>query len=258
MRWSLITVTYNSDRDLSRFWSSLSIPDSEIEWIVVDNASSDRSADIAENLGARVIRLDKNLGFGAANNVGFSSASGDYVAFVNPDVEIDLDGLRNLEDHLDSNQSDLVSPQLTNPDGTLQPNGRGMPYLVYKILNRLRPQSLVGRYLLTAEGDEVVACEWLMGAVVAGRRSHLAALGPWDPHFFVYYEDSDLGLRNRRHGGRSVVLGASRWVHGWARETETASVAAWRREIPSLMKFYSRYPRLLGMPRVVHERSIRR
>lgn len=256
MRWSLITVTYNSERDLNRFWSGVSPAGSELEWIVVDNASVDRSADVAESLGARVIRLETNLGFGAANNVGFESASGKYVAFVNPDVEVDANDFVRLEEYLNSNEKALVSPQLTNPDGSLQPNGRGMPYLAYKVLNRLRPDSLVGRYLLTTDSDEVIICDWLMGAVVAGTRPRLAELGPWDPRFFVYYEDSDLGLRNQQHGGHSAVLGSARWVHGWARETKTASMAAWRREIPSLMKFYSRYPRLLGVPRATQERSI--
>lgn len=247
MRWSLITVTYNSAADLARFWSSF-VPGSDVEWIVVDNASDDGSADLAEEFGARVVRLNTNLGFGGANNVGFEEAAGEFVAFVNPDVAAKIQDLVQLESHLREHPTHLVSPQLTHPDGELQPNGRGMPYLAYKVINRLWPRLLEGSYILAASQDETLSCDWLMGAVVAGAKPHLATLGPWDTRFFVYYEDSDLGLRNKEQGGRSVVLGAIRWVHGWARETKTASASAWRREIPSLVKFYSRYPRLLGIP----------
>lgn len=248
VKWSLVTVAYNSASDLSVFWSGFQQYASDVEWIVVDNSSSDGSAAVAESLGAKVIRLESNRGFGGANNIGFSECAGSYIAFVNPDVTVDVSDLDALASHLDEFPNRLVSPQLVNPDGSVQPNGRGAPYLAYKILNRIRPSVVQDRYLLTAEGSEVVGCQWLMGAVVAGRREHLAQLGPWDTRYFVYYEDSDLGLRNERSGGDSAVLGSIRWVHGWARETTKASLSAWKREIPSMFKFYCRYPRLLGIP----------
>ncbi|MBO0980997.1 glycosyltransferase [Microbacterium sp. SD291] len=246
--WSLITVSYNSANDLLRFWKDFAHHDG-VEWIVVDNCSGDDSVEVARRLGARVIPLVENLGFGAANNVGFRASRGEYVAFVNPDVTADAVDLGSLREHLAKHPLDLVSPQLVNGDGTDQPNGRGLPYLAYKIANRLKPEKLVGTYLRIADGPDVVECDWVMGAVVAGARERLAVLGPWDTRFFVYYEDSDLGLRNHRAGGRSVVLGSVRWLHGWARETTTASASAWRREIPSMVKFYLRYPRLLAIPR---------
>ncbi len=246
--WSLITVSYNSAQDLARFWGNFASQD-DVEWIVVDNCSTDDSVAVARRLGARVIPLPENLGFGGANNVGFRASRGEYVAFVNPDVTADAADLAPLAAHLAQHPTDLVSPQLVNGDGSDQPNGRGLPYLAYKITNRLKPEKLVGTYLRIAADSDAVECDWVMGAVVAGARERLAVLGPWDTRFFVYYEDSDLGLRNRKAGGRSVVLGSIRWLHGWARETTTASAAAWRREIPSMVKFYLRYPRLLTIPR---------
>jgi GT2 family glycosyltransferase len=245
--WTLITVAYNSERALREFWTPPTTTD--IEWLVVDNASADGSASLAKSLGARVIRLPANRGFGAANNIGFAASTGEYVAFVNPDVSAQLADLPMLSAHLDRYANALVSPQLINADGSLQPNGRGLPYLANKIRNRIRPGTLTGDYLHYAHSGETVEVAWLMGAVVAGRRSHLASLGPWDEKFFVYYEDSDLGLRNTRAGGTNVVLGDAQWLHGWARETKKASLPAWKRELPSMAKFYGRYPRLLGRPR---------
>ena len=74
--WSLVTVTFKSRPDLERFWAGGVA--SGIEWIVVDNASTDGSAELAESLGATVVRLSKNVGFGAANNVGIELASAQY------------------------------------------------------------------------------------------------------------------------------------------------------------------------------------
>ncbi|WP_315915528.1 glycosyltransferase [Arthrobacter sp. lap29] len=245
-KWTLITVTYNSEKMLNTFWENHTHNDL-YHWVVVDNASKDKSADIAEKMGAKVIRLSENVGFGAANNIGFTYATTAYVSFVNPDISVKPEDLVLLKNHIDANPNDLVSPQLINEDGSLQPNGRGYPSLVNKIRNRRLSPKLNGTYLKFALPGETKSVEWLMGAVVAGSRERLDLLGPWDERFFVYYEDSDLGLRNTKINGRSIVLGDAQWVHGWARETKNLSWRAWKLEIPSLIKFYSRYPRLLGI-----------
>src|SRR5690606_37783710 len=126
------------------------------------------------------------------------------------------------------------------PDGTPQPNGRGYPFLADKVLNRLRPDN-ADNYLKYAGPDEHLEVVWAIGAVVAARREVFERLGPWDETFFVYYEDSDLGLRAARRSVPTVICGNIKWVHGWARETTTLSFGAWKREVSSLIKFYSRY-----------------
>lgn len=243
--WSLVTVTFNSAPALREFWGNLDLPDT-VEWIVVDNASLDDSVEVAKTLGARVIRLDKNIGFGAANNRGFQASSGEYVAFVNPDVRVVPHTLDTLEESIARTEG-LVSPQLLNGDGSAQPNGRGYPFLLFKILNRLQSNSAESGYRRFAKSGEEIDVVWFMGAAVAGRRTTLSDLGPWDEHFFVYYEDSDLGMRARARGLRRLVTGNVQWRHGWARDTSKPSFAAWRREIPSMVKFYARYPYLLSL-----------
>lgn len=241
--WTLITVTYNSAEQLRRHWRA-PIP-GNVRWIVIDNGSSDDSVQVAAEAGAEVVPLRENLGFGGANNMGYRMVRSPYVGFVNPDVTVDWNSLRMLEDVADQN-STLLSPQLTNPDGSLQPNGRGLPYLSSKIANRVNPRVAVDRYFLFAARGEIRDVDWMIGAVVLGRKAVFDRIeGPWDELFFVYYEDSDLGLRASREGVSSVVVGDARWVHGWARATSAFDVAAWRREFASMWKFYRRYPHLV-------------
>lgn len=244
VRWSLITVTYNSASTLERFWQHTNLPD-DVEWIVADNASSDASVGVARSLGARVARMRRNVGFGRANNTALTGAHGDYVCFVNPDVQIKVGDLSLLSTVLDREPRSLVAPQLMNEDGSLQPNGRGLPYFRNKIRHRLHPEYVSGEYLRFAGGSEEIEVAWLMGAVVAARRDWLIRLGPWDPRYFVYYEDHDLGLRNTAAGGTSRVVGSARWVHGWARETNALRVKPWLHELSSSIRFYSDYPQYL-------------
>lgn len=255
-QWTLISVTYNSSEALRRFWADSPLPAS-VRWIVVDNASTDDSITVARAAGAEVIALPHNIGFGAANNHGFQHVVSPYVGFVNPDVRVDFASLTDLASVIDRTGG-IVAPQLLNADGTVQPNGRGRPYLAHKILNRLSRSGRESEYRLYADDDSEREVAWLMGAVVLGARETFASLGPWDPHFFVYYEDSDLGLRAAAQGVPSLITGRSRWVHGWARETKKLAWGPWKREVPSMLKFYARYPCLLSPVPSLTEKRIQR
>jgi glycosyltransferase involved in cell wall biosynthesis len=61
------------------------VPDDRYEIIVVDDASTDDSAQIAEAAGARVIRQSVNRGAGAARNAGARAARAPLVAFIDDD-----------------------------------------------------------------------------------------------------------------------------------------------------------------------------
>lgn len=238
---SLITVSHNSADTLRRCWGSASLPEG-VEWIVVDNASTDDSPSVARGLGAKVIDAGGNLGFSAANNLGLEHAVGSFIGFVNPDVVVEFDELSGLET-VSRERGALVAPQLLNADGTEQPNGRGFPLLTAKVRHRLRGGDAT--YLLrSVDGNPRPVC-WVMGAAILGDRALFERLGGWDDHFFLYYEDKDIGLRAWKADIPVLLVPTARWKHGWARETTSLRWAPWRREIASMSKFYTRYPEFL-------------
>lgn len=242
--WSIVTVTFNSAEKLRQFWTT-PIPEN-VQWIVVDNNSTDDSAAVARELGAAVVIVaERNLGFSAANNAGLKHAVHDYVAFVNPDVSVKFEDLPELAERI-KRRGGLVSPQLLNNDGSLQPNGRGAPLLFHKILNRITGgKRLADSYLLFADPGHERSVVWLIGAVVAGRAETFAALAGWDERYFLYYEDKDISLRAWRSGYSVVLCGQFQWTHGWARETTKLRFMPWVREIASMTTFYSRYPEFI-------------
>lgn len=223
---------------------------------MVDNGSSDDSVHAARELGASVIELGRNLGFSAANNEGLRMASGTYIAFVNPDVRGTWDDLGLLGRAID-HHGGLVSPQLVNEDGSLQPNGRGAPLLAHKVLHRLVPSRRENGYQVIANHLESKYVFWLMGAVVLGEARVLRELGGWDERFFLYYEDKDLSIRAWAAGIPVVVDGRVQWIHEWARDTRTLRVRPWLLELRSLIRFYTLYPEFLfsnSLARGLHPR----
>lgn len=252
-KWSVITVTFNSVQDLKDCWSA-AITDA-VEWIVVDNASSDGTAEIARQLGATVVELPKNIGFSRANNLGLTMATGDYIAFVNPDVRVEPLSFPLLAESIEKFNA-IVAPQLLNADGSKQPNGRGLPFLIDKIANRgIRlPGSRIDAYIPEIAGSPT-AVDWLTGAVVCGRKADLVQLGGWDERFFLYYEDQELSLAAWDHGLKVVLDPRVEWIHGWRRATKSLSLKPWFREIASSLRFYRRRPIFLTLARKSAQKS---
>lgn len=244
--WTLATVTYNNSAELDEWWSGNDLQGAR--WIVVDNNSSDGSADIASALGADVIRLSENVGFSKANNVALTRAQSKYIAFVNPDVRVKASTLEEIGNVIREKHA-VVCPQLINPDGTTQPNGRGLPFLVDKMAHRgvnLPGSSLTDYLPDTSSGPTYVA--WAMGAAVCAEVQWLRSLGGWDERYFLYYEDHAFGLRAWEHGRPVILLPSVQWTHSWKRATNRAKLMPWLREFASAGRFYSQYPGLLIPP----------
>jgi GT2 family glycosyltransferase len=239
-----VTVTFNSAGQLKKFWSNA--PTGLFNWIVIDNHTQDESVQIANYLGAtKVIQLNSNLGFSKACNLGLRETWTEFVGFVNPDLTVSEPGLIQILTHLEK-QNSLVSQQLINEDGSLQPNGRGLPYLNHKLVGRISPS--LGRklgYYRPKASEFLLDVQWLMGASVFGRTSTFRKLGGWDESFFLYYEDAALGIAARHIGVPSTLVGTEKWVHGWSRSTSSLNIRAWWHEIRSALAFYRKHPQYL-------------
>jgi len=254
--WTVVTVTYNSAEVLSACWKGF---DQACDWVVVDNNSTDDSAAVAEELGARVVRLPANVGFSAANNIGVSHSTNPYLLFANPDLVVEPDGLGRLRAHLDR-YGGLAAPQLLSEGDVPQPNGRGFPYVTAKLGNRnIWPFSRLHQgYRILAEPGSTVWTAWVMGAAVAARREDFLAIGGWSERFFIYYEDAEICLRAWRHGQPVAVLGDVRWLHRWARATNTLRPSrAHRYELRAARTFYGMFPEFVfGLPRPTRRHTL--
>ena len=224
---STVVVTYNSRGVVERCLESVRAAAAglDTEVIVVDNASIDGSADlVAERFpGVRLIRNRGNLGFGRANNRGFELARGRYILLLNPDTRVAPDALRKLVAFADAHpRAGAVGARLEYPDGRLQHSAFRFPDLcqaVFGFFDVVPLDSRVnGRYGAGAYAGSF-ATEHLIGACLLLRREALDAVGPFDPRYFMYFEETDLCVRLRRAGWQNLFTPDARVVHLGATST---------------------------------------
>lgn len=197
-RASIIIVNYNGRTHLPRCLDSLLADNmANVEIIVVDNASTDGSADLVvhDYPQVRLIRSQENLGFGGANNLAAAQSQGRYLAFLNPDTMVTVGWLDALFTALEEQpQAGLVTSQilLLDQPGHINAAGNEMHLTGLTLCRGLGEE--VGRW---QQGDRVTA---VSGAAFVMRRSLFIELGGFDADYFMYFEDTDLSLRARLLG----------------------------------------------------------
>jgi GT2 family glycosyltransferase len=178
---------------------------------VVDNASDDGSPEVVriEFPWARLIENPQRAGFSANHNqvIGdvVSHDSARYVLVLNEDTELESGSLEELVSFADrEDRLGAAGPRLVEKDGREQVSYCRFPAVLEQCWSTLRP----GQPPRRAETGG-----WLNGSCVLVRTEAFRRIGPLDERFFIFFEDTDLGLRLHRAGWRSAVCKSSRVVH---------------------------------------------
>ncbi|HYZ84419.1 MAG TPA: glycosyltransferase family 2 protein, partial [Bryobacteraceae bacterium] len=169
------------------------------EVIVIDNSGCGR-AQLVNLHGARVIANRENVGFGTAINQAAQASSGAYVATLNDDAIAEPEWLERLVEAAEREpRVGMIAAQVRlSPEGVLDSAGmRIASDGTSKQRGHGEPPSHF------AEADEVLCPS---GSSALYRRAMLEQLGGFDDRFFLYCEDTDLGLRARRLGWTAKYL----------------------------------------------------
>lgn len=152
------------------------------EIILVDNHSTDGSAAALgrEFAELKIIELEENRGFAAANNAGAKIATGDWLVLMNSDAELLADTMPVVDDLLRRNpRLDMLGGQLIFPDGSLQTSAAG-------IQKRHHDEN---------EHNELISVAGIVGAFMVIRHELWRKLNGMDEGYFFYGEEADFGAR---------------------------------------------------------------
>ena len=205
------------------------------EIIVVDNASDDGSVEsIKEKFpSVKLIVNEKNVGFGAANNIAMLHASGKYFLLINPDTIVREDTFIKMISFFEQNpEAGIAGCKVLNADGSLQlACRRGFPgpwtsFTKVMGLSTLFPKSrLFARYNLTyLDENKTYEVDAVSGAFMMLRKEVYDKIGGFDQEFFMYGEDLDLCYRTQQAGYKVFYVHSTEIIHYKGESTKRSSM----------------------------------
>lgn len=208
---AVIIVSYNSAQWLAPCISSVyqHAGTASVEVIVVDNGSTDGSAELVEQEfpDARVV-LSENRGFAHANNRGFECSAAPFVLFLNPDTVVQDGTFGDLLEIMRQHPGvGMLGCRQHDPDGELFPTIKRFPSVSRQLFEALGAErfpihaSWMGeRELDLSVYEREADCDWVSGSFMLARREALLECGLMDERYFLYCEEPDLCVRLHHAG----------------------------------------------------------
>ena len=213
---SIVIVNWNTRDYLHGALNSIysAPPDFEVQTIVVDNASTDGSAEMVllDFLDVDLIASPINTGYAAGNNIGLKRAVGEYILLLNPDVVLPNGCLQKAVEIIRAKPgvSALGVKQLS-PDGSIQRSVRGFPKpasVMYEALGLSRVfanSRLFGAYRMTwFDYSREAPVDQPMGTFLLIPRVVLEQVGLLDERFPIFFNEVDWCYR-------ASLLGMTAW-----------------------------------------------
>lgn len=210
-RVAIVIVTHNSAAEISGCLDALAGL-TDVEILVVDNASSDETLKAVSSHKVRLIENSTNAGFAAAVNRGVQSTTAPFILSLNPDARL-VSGLDAMASRFDSAGTGAVGGMLIGENGSPQTGfmARNLPSptaLIFEILgiNRFVPRNPVNWHYrcLAMSPMTAVEIDQPAGAFLMFSRKAWEAVGGFDERFWpVWFEDVDFCARLKSAGFRT-------------------------------------------------------
>ena len=192
-----------------------------VEVIVVDDASTDGTAEAIRkhHPAAVVIETGRNMGFGAAANLGAAATTGEIVLVLNSDTEVLEGGLAALvAAFAEDPELGIAGAELLDPDGAPQWRAGSWPTRRWLFAQASGLGAVAARVRGRAAGAgsgaaRVGEVDWVSGAAMAVRRDVWESCGPFDVGYSFYCQDLDLCCAARRAGRRVAVVAGFAVLH---------------------------------------------
>jgi len=203
---SVVILSYNTRELLEKCLNSIleNEKESNIEIIVVDNASADGSVDMVRKRFPQVVLIanEKNLGFASAVNQGLRISRGRFIVVLNSDTVLLNNAFTKMAEFMKENPgAGAVRPKVLNPDGSLQRQGSGI-WRIFKA------------------PDRVYELDWVSGCCMMLRREIIENVGFFDEFFFFYNEDLDYSKRIKKAGWKLYYFPPANIIHYWGKSSK--------------------------------------
>ena len=220
MTTAIVILNWNGEKYLQQFLPILTkyTPDTDVEIIVADNASTDSSLQVMKDYfpAIRTIVLDRNYGFAGGYNKALEQVDADYYVLLNSDVEVTDNWLSPMLNFMNENENVAAcQPKIrsyynrTSFEHAGASGGfidqYGFPFCRGRVFGVVEEDK--GQY------DDNIDVFWATGACLMVRSKVFWKVGALDSEFFAHMEEIDLCWRLKSRGYRVVCVPGSIVYH---------------------------------------------
>ena len=226
MKTIAIIVNYNDRETIYRKVKSTAACSAIDAVIVVDNKSTDDSAQLVRNIDkVTVLYGEKNGGYGYGNNIGLRYAAeilhADYAIISNPDTEISDDSINAMINLLSSDAAVAVcAPICRTPESSYEAPVSAWPFRPWHL--ELFEHCPLLRRLFRRQihypsdffrGNIPVEVFAVLGSCLAVDIKKVLESGAYDDDVFLYCEENILGYKLKKHGYKTMLLCNHSYLH---------------------------------------------
>jgi GT2 family glycosyltransferase len=219
----------------------------DYEIIVVDNASSDGSAEAVRDAAFPIVQMvanKENVGFAQANNQGYKLSRGEFILLLNPDTLVKRGAITNTLDFLKNTpDAGIAGCRLLNPDGTLQKSIGLFPSLGNHFASALFLDKFIfpHSWKSTHYRGKPFEIDYCMGAFMLVRREALGKETLLNPKYFMYSEEKDLSLRLKKKGWKTYFVPYAEIIHLGEQSVQQAQEEMFLELMKSQVIFFRRH-----------------
>lgn len=234
MKTSLAVVTYHNVEPIKKLLDSILNFKlfQTFSMIVVDNSEDQKTFELVQSYKNKIPNLEihksnGNIGFGKGHNLALELVDSDIHIICNPDIIFKNEDLPNFLNKFwkNRNQIGLVVPRCLHLDGRVQYLNKRYQNIWDLFLRRFAPGFLknifkkrMQKYEYQDVGyDTSYEVEGPSGAFMVTQTSLLRSVGGFDPRYFMYMEDMDLGREIQKAGYLTMFDPSLEVYHAWER-----------------------------------------
>lgn len=240
--WNTADITLKCIESLYKFLSGFNF-----ELVIVDNASTDDTASKISAMGRSALggkklklKINKNnLGYAKACNIGAKIAAGEYLLFLNSDMEIIDNNLISMLTFLKNHPNiGAIGPKFLNSDKSEQASVFPPQTAFNAFKEYFLGYKSYGKYI--PEVNYPVSVWAISGGALLIKKELFNLIGGWNEKYFMYYEDLDLCRTIHKHHRLIYYFPQCKIIHRHGASGVNLSVASnqWRRLIPGSIKYH--------------------
>lgn len=219
----------------------------EVSFWVLDNNSSDGSAQMVESEFPKVnlIKSNVNLGFAKGHNIIFKKSQDDFVVLLNPDTRVSAEDIDEMVRFMQAHpQCGVASCRLSDFNNNLQSNGGDLPFGLSLISWLFNIDVLWALPIFHNTKEKYYQAErevgWVGGTFTIIRKTVLEKVGFLNEDYFMYFEDVDFCYKVKKMGF-SVMLNPRVLIkHFSGASSKDPKLAQWTGEFKGLILFYKK------------------